>query len=202
MFLERRSGAWPAEWVLLFALFLGTQAGAQSVKLNGPLARSRAGDVAEYLITDGGRVVYRADQAQDNRFELFSCPLAGGAAPLRLNAALPAGRSVSVGPLAAAGERIVYVASAVTASSYELFSVPADGSASPTALSGPASGVGVINAWIAAGNTALYVAFTASGSHLFRVPVDGSAPPLDLTPGLVVGGNYATQVWIAPAGDV
>ncbi|MEQ1893150.1 MAG: hypothetical protein ABL998_11440 [Planctomycetota bacterium] len=60
---------------------------AQSVKLNGPLAREVVGDVrSELLSPDGTRVVYQADQERANHVELFSVP-AGGGPSVRLSAA-------------------------------------------------------------------------------------------------------------------
>ena len=44
------------------------------------------GDVFEAFISpDSSRVVFRADAVLDNVFELFSVPLAGGVASVRLN---------------------------------------------------------------------------------------------------------------------
>jgi hypothetical protein len=57
--------------------------GGAPVRLNAPLAPG--GIVTDMEISpDSARVVYRADQDQDNVFELFSVPLAGGT-PVQLN---------------------------------------------------------------------------------------------------------------------
>ena len=58
---------------------------AQSVKLNGPLPQPWGGDVSSYLVSpDGTRVVYRATQLDELRYELFSIPVDRSTPPVRL----------------------------------------------------------------------------------------------------------------------
>ncbi len=74
-------------------LYSAAIATADTVKLNSTLVAG--GNVTEYTISDDGRkVVYRADQDQDNVFELYAVPATGGR-PEKLNGPLVPGGSVS-----------------------------------------------------------------------------------------------------------
>ena len=92
-----------------------------SARLNGPLVPG--GDVVQFEIApDGSRVVYRADQELDERFEVYSVPIAPrfqhahfqlGSPPVRvgrvkLNPALGAGQRVDEFWIAPAGGRVLF----------------------------------------------------------------------------------------------
>jgi WD40 repeat protein len=96
-----------------------------------------------YLEVGAERVVWVADAASDDVFELYSAPLDGGAPALRLNAPLPAGADVGGGIDARAfrlspdGRDVVFWADAFALDQKELLLVPADGSAPAVRLNPP-----------------------------------------------------------------
>src|SRR5262249_95674 len=88
-------------------------ASAPAVRLHPPLASNRPVQSDSYALTaDSTRVLYVADQDADDVFELWSAPIDGSSAPVKLNGALVAGGDV-VGvrgvARANAAERVVYV---------------------------------------------------------------------------------------------
>ncbi len=108
-------------------LFSVDIAGGTPVKLNAPLAA--LGNVTDFLISpDSATVVYRADQETDQDYYIYGVPLAGGSTPVRLNASMPAGRSVgnhyAISPR---GGRVVYQADPDAVNVYDLFGVPLAG---------------------------------------------------------------------------
>jgi len=117
---------------------------AQPLRLNAPLV---AGGDVERLIqfsSQTGRVVYVADQEEDERFELYSAPLAPLAdAPrtVKLSGPLTAGGDVRAGAatqpgfrIAPGGRSVVYLADQRRDWQDELFVVPIDASAPPVLL--------------------------------------------------------------------
>ena len=59
---------------------LAIDGSSAAVKLSGPMAAG--GDVQQFgvqIVPDSSRVVYRADQLEDGRFELFAAPPDGSA---------------------------------------------------------------------------------------------------------------------------
>ncbi|MEQ1895538.1 MAG: hypothetical protein ABL998_23610, partial [Planctomycetota bacterium] len=119
---------------------------------------------------------------------LFSAPVDGSAASLRLNASLPAGGSVAGDCEQVRGGRVVYRADQLTDEVNELFIVPADGSAAPLRLSGTLQPAGDEISFFAHDTFVLYLADASvdGREELYRVPLDGSTSPLALTPGLDV----------------
>jgi len=129
-------------------LFIQPLGGGPAVKLSGAMVSG--GDVdddddedafnhAYAFGPDGARVLYRADQDVDGKFELFSVPSDAGMAPVKLNAPL-------VGDFEAFWQRpfafsadsatVVYAAEQDSTRA-ELFAVPADGSTAPIRLHPP-----------------------------------------------------------------
>jgi Tol biopolymer transport system component len=91
-----------------------------------------------FVISSAGRVVYRADNLVPGQAELWSAPIDGSSAPLRLNAPLPALSDVYDDfQLSSDGTRVVYAADQLVQDTIELFVVPIDGSAAPRRVSGP-----------------------------------------------------------------
>ncbi|MSR62938.1 MAG: hypothetical protein EXS08_10890 [Planctomycetes bacterium] len=199
--------------VLAVLVALSAGAHAQTVKLNGPLAQPAAGDVTDFLLSpDGTRVVYRADEAADNVYELFSGPLDGSSPTVKLNDPLPPWANVGgvgINVFGAGGGwdyavsstgHTVFLVDQNTNNLDELYSVPTDGSASPVRLNGPnVTGSGVMNFWILPGGTSvLYRADEGDTGNLYRVPIDGSAPATLIAPNFEPG----THVWISPDGSM
>jgi hypothetical protein len=102
-----------------------------AVKINGPMVA--AGDVTadSYRITpDGARVVYRADQDMDERFDLYSAPISGAGPVVRLSSALGPTRDVQPEFLVLAdSSAALFRADADVDERYELWLAPLDGSA-------------------------------------------------------------------------
>ena len=107
----------------------------QVTRLNGDLAPGGRVEnpffepFSEFLISsDSSRVVYLADQDEDEQFQLYSAAITGGEAPVRLNGELPVGGDVSPGfKLAPDSSRVVYRASQDDPNVVEVFSVPLAG---------------------------------------------------------------------------
>lgn len=179
-------------------------------KLNGSLAQPDSGDVYDFLLSsDGTRVIYRADHAIDNAFELFSTPADGSTNTIVLNDPLVSGGAVGgsvffvfgVGhsyAVAAGTDRVVYLADQYTNNVDELLSVPADGSANPVRLNANlAFGQDVLEFWIAPGGQhVIFQAGTVGNSALFRAPIDGSAPAIAFT-----HDSSKIGVWLSPDGS-
>ncbi len=190
---------------------------ASAVKLNGPLVAG--GDVAMAFGTgdfqvspDGTRVVYRADQDVDERFELYSVPIDAGSSPVKLSAPLVAGGDVSAGyhssfRISPDSSRVVYRADQELDERFELYSVPIDAGASPVKLNGtPVAGGDVSGALgefeIAPGGAR--VVYRADQEvderhELYSVPIDAGSAPVKLNAPLVASGSVS-DFQLAPDG--
>ncbi|MBK7897860.1 MAG: hypothetical protein IPJ90_23845 [Anaerolineaceae bacterium] len=96
-----------------------------AAKLNGPL--TLGGDVLDYKLSpDGTRVVYRADEIVNDRFEIFSVSINGPATSrIKLNGSLtPVNGQVLTYAISPNNSRVVYRATQQTAGVIELYSVP------------------------------------------------------------------------------
>jgi Tol biopolymer transport system component len=144
---------------------------------------------SSWLSSDGERIVYRADQEEDERFELFSAPLDGRSPAIRLHPALLPGADVQSYLFTSdTPARVVFLADLERVGCLELYSVPADGSAAPRRLNRslapfPARDVFDYNL-SRDGRGVLYVANQDSpfGKELHCVPSDGHRPDERLTP--------------------
>jgi len=118
-----------------------------AVLLTPPADPNRS--VERYVITpDESRVIYRADQDTDEQYELYSVPIDGSAAPVRLNGPLVAGgdvggrRSTLEVPheleptfeLTPDGLQVIYRADADVVEQRGLFRVASDGSTAAAPL--------------------------------------------------------------------
>lgn len=127
---------------------------------------------------DNRTVVFLADQTTSGVYELFSVPLGGGK-PLRLNAPLPPGGSVSEFAIADNGieQHVVYLADQREAEVYELFAVPIGGGVAKPLNSFLAAGGDVTNFVLSPdASTVIFRADLDNDEQfdLFSVPVDGS----------------------------
>jgi len=169
-----------------------------AVKLNAPLVPG-GGVIGRFQVSpDSTHAVYVADQEQDEVRGLYSVPVDGSAAPVRLNADLPAGGyiplSVAIGPDSSA---VFYRAEQAADDVMELWRVPLDGSAPPARLNGSlVSGGGVYEFTLTPdGSHCLYKAdqLVDDVFELFSVPT-GGGPPVRLNGSLVAGGDVSTQL--------
>ena len=127
--------------VALAAFLAGTgapasaSAGTANPKLSGPMVAG--GDVWNFVISaDGQTVVYLgAGQVTVGVLELYSVPIDGSAAPVKLSGPTVAGHGIHSFRISPDDSRVVYRADQETAWHMELYSAPVDGSASPVKLS-------------------------------------------------------------------
>ena len=123
-------------FALLATMLAATSAGA--VRLNDDLATPVIDDtdVIDFQVAaNGSRVVYRAEQEAENRFDLYSVPATGGT-PVRLNGALPNGGDVLASfQISADSSTVVYIADQDADDVFELYAVPITGG-TPTKLNG------------------------------------------------------------------
>ncbi len=180
------------------------------------------GEVLEFSISpDGTRALYIADQHMDDRFELFSVPVDGSEAPVKLNGPLvPGGDGIGYDFICGAGcvlhERggddylyspdsalVVYLADQEDQYKLELYRVPIDGSASPIKISGGHSVAYPFDSgernWAIdpLGTRVVFRAYV--GQKLYSVPIDGSAIPIELN-GLIVPGGFVKDFRISASG--
>lgn len=185
----------------MFELFSVPSDGSQPpVQLNGPLVPG--GDVQftptflpaqafAPMTPDGSRVLYVADQEQDEVFELYCAPLDGSQPAVKLSAVLVPGGDVVLstppfGPnpiwpqVSPDGGFAVYRADQEADDVIELYGVPLDGSRAPVKLNQPLGPDGdVFSALVSPdGAWVLYVAsLDAFGpTELFRVALRGRRP--------------------------
>jgi len=155
---------------------------SESVSLGGSFVEG--GAIQSFSTSpDGQYMVLRADKLVDERFELWSVPIAGPAgAMVRLNPALVAGGDVeSSFDISPDSTRVAYIADQTTNETFRAWSVPIAG---PSTLA-----VQLVSGIVAAGSDVTGLEFTPdSASIVFRadisqndrfdlysVPADGSA---------------------------
>jgi Tol biopolymer transport system component len=127
-------------------LFTVPATGGTAIRLNAPLTSQ--GDVVVSSVAfspDGGRVIYRADQNTDEKFELFSVA-AGGGTPMLLNTALPTSGDVIDARFSPDGASVFYLANQEFGNVFELFQVPAAGG-EPQKINGPLVPGGNVTHW-------------------------------------------------------
>ena len=100
--------------------------GGTATRLSGELLE-QGGDVESFqLSADGQHVVYRADHAGDENYELFSVPIGGGAA-VNLNRELVPNGNVFDFKISPDSNTVVYQADAIFNDVKEIFKVPITG---------------------------------------------------------------------------
>lgn len=183
-------------------LYSAPIAGGAVVRLNPTLVA--AGDVrglsnperAFAFSPDATRVLYLADQNFDERLELFSVPIAGGAA-VRINEPLDAFEKVRSFAVAPDASRVLYLADQLQGQ-IELWSAPLAGGSPALRLNSPGQQVQGPIAVTGSGQ-AVYRSFPPSVSA-YSVPVDGSAAPLRLNPPLDPSEDVASFT-LTPDGE-
>ena len=159
-------------------LALAGAAAAQTVRLSGPLAQPRIGDVQDFALSpDGTRAVYRADVQRAGQYELFSTALDGSQPAVRLHAPTTLARRQVLSFAIGAGERVAFVGDLNDDNVFQLFGAPLTGTASPLELSGTITGVEEL--LLTPDGTRVVF---RDGQFVYAVPLDGSAAPLALAP--------------------
>jgi Tol biopolymer transport system component len=174
---------------------------APELELNAALPTG--GEVGGLFLTlgvtispDSSRVVYTADQEVNDRTELFSVPIDGSAAPVKLNASLTAqGDVFDIDILVSPDStRVVYRADQALDEVFEYFSVPVDGSAAPVRLNDPLGGNRDVLAGGAISPEGGWFVFLADRDankmfELYSVPLAG-------------GATHELNLPLPPGGDV
>lgn len=120
------------------------------------------------LSPDGRHALYFTDAAAPGRHELYSVPLAGEAAPVRLNGAIVAGGGFALTfpqplPIAVSGRRVAYTLDQHEAGRDELFVVPIDGTQEARKVNEPLLG---------SPSTTLPFAFAGPDTLVYLAPQD------------------------------
>lgn len=165
--------------------------GDRSYRLNGPLPMTIGGDaVAPLLSPDGTRVVYRADPRREESFELFSAPIDGSVAPIRISGRIDPQGSVFGYRFSPDGRQVAYLAdpgSGVVG----IYRAPVDGSAAPILLFVPQVEGGSIGEFALTGTRVVFLSDSLVDERflLLSAPLDGSAPAVVLNAGLAARGE-------------
>lgn len=180
----------------VYELYSGRLDGsAPVVKLNGPLVENGGVASGWSLAPDGLRVVYLADQAIDQRFELYSVPVDRSSGPVRLNNPIIVA-DVAAYRLSPAGDTVIY-----SLGLDDLYGVPIQGGVAAVPLHGSLDAVPAFIEFTADGRRVLFLSpsgaqFTDLAAKLYSAPVDGSEAPLELS---AVSGNPADVAGVAAA---
>lgn len=168
-------------------------------KLSGSLVND--GDVHMFvkISADGTRVVFQADKDVDGVMELYSVPVDGATAPIKISGAMPinGGSVVYYFLVSPDSSRVVFLAGR------ELYSVPIDGTV-PIKISGSLPpGVEASNDFVVSADSGRVV-FRANKDlitvqELYSVPIAGTTPT-KISGSLVAGGNVSRNFRISPDG--
>ena len=183
---------------------------ASGVKLNLPMVTGgdvrTSDDIDLPLISrDDTTVVYIADQDTNDRFELYSVPLAGPASSgVKLNRPLVAGGDVLSFNINADSTTVVYRADGETDDFVNLYAVPIDRSG-PDILLHDVGTLGFnVSYFVGWGDPilndrAVYPVLQAGHYRFYTVPIDGSTPPLELNDPLPPGGGlFSAAMAVGP----
>jgi Tol biopolymer transport system component len=159
------------------------------------------------VVSAGTQVVFRADLAANDVYELFVAPIDGSAPPRRLNGTLVAGGDVHQAfEIDGTGTRVVYRADEKQDEVFELFSASLVAPAVPVQLTGPhVAGGDVVGFHTVPGGR--HVVFTADHDtddvfELYIAPVDQVKQARKLSGALVAGGDVQPSFSVEPGGNV
>jgi hypothetical protein len=151
-------------------------------------------DVTAFAITgDETRVVFLADRDNDDVFQLYSVPLNGSTAPIRISTDLGASsKDVTSFLISLDSTRVVYLADQDTDEVFELYSVPVAGGTVAKLSGGTMVSGGDVLEFNISPNSAKVVfradRITDGVGELFSVPIDGGEPD-NISGSLVSGGS-------------
>ena len=166
---------------------------ATPIKLNNTLGPG--GTLGSYFKISVGsnRVVYLSEYDYMSDPELYSVPIDGSTAPIKLNGTLVSGGEVKEFEISADGSRVTYRADQDTDYVDELYSVPIDGSSAPIKLNGTLVSGGVVSIYQISADSSQVVYRADQNTddvyELFSVPLNGSSAPIKLNGTLVSGGE-------------
>ena len=188
--------------------------GGALARLNPPLLPGRSVELGSYCIgqrnqweqehsfyspflisPNSQRVVYCADQDADNVGELYSVPLNGSSAAVKLNIPPGTGGSVGAFEISTDSARVVFETLTFVASvpQEQLYSAPLGGGSQPTLLNGPLVRPNSSIEQFALTLDSGMVAFTSDNTtidvqELFATPISGGTPS-QRSGALVTGGD-------------
>lgn len=175
---------------------------APAQKLSGEL--TAGGDIdfgiAFWISPDSTRVIYRADQEVDGYFEIYSVPMDGSQAPVKISGGL---FSRGISPLFTPnGDTVVFTAAmSPSLSDHDLYATPTDGADPPTRLNEPlfVAGSTVSEMKLSAqADRVLYIAQQDSNSaDLHSVPIVGPASAGVRLNGELVEGGVIEEFLVA-----
>ncbi|MEO7974588.1 MAG: fibronectin type III domain-containing protein, partial [Thermoanaerobaculia bacterium] len=188
--------------VFVYNLYSVPIAGTSAAtKLNGNLTGSKDVELGFAISSVGNKVVYRSDEDINDLIELYSVPLAGGSAPVPLNAELTSGGDVLDLAITPNGSRVIYRADQNVDTLNELFSVPISGG-TVTRLNRTLASGGDVQTFLISNDSA-WVIYGADQDadtldELLAVPAAGGTVE-DLNSPLVSGGDVKFLVGQTPA---
>ena len=170
------------------------QAAQNNRKLSGTMpAFGDVSAIAPLISPDGHYVVYVADQTTDGANELWSAPLTGADAPVRVSGALPTTSTISSFIITPDSQRVIYLAPQDTPGMVELYSAPITGGL-PLKLNAALSATdGVTGFEISPdGEQVVYQATQSAPGvrNLYAVPIEGGAV-ITLNSPLIAGGTVS-----------
>lgn len=175
-----------------FEIYSVPIAGGPATRLNGSLIST--GDVREESLQfsdDGANVLYIADQATNEIFELYVTPSTGGNS-LKLSAPLVSGGDVNSATFSSDGEHVVYLADQQSNDLFELFGVPVTGG-DPVRL----------NSALPAGRDVTSYEITPDGEHVVYLADQEADEKFELYMAPITGGEILKLSGeLASSGDV
>ena len=159
-----------------------TDGTSMATKLSGPLASGGAVQPDYQVTPDGITAAYRAFQDTNFAIELYSVPLDGSAASIKISPPLVNQGNVGEFVISPDSALVAFVARATSNVIWELFSVPIDRSQEPTQLSGSLT-VGSAGLPSISPDSAWVVYFSRDSQRvleIYSVPIDGSVLPAKL----------------------
>ncbi|MBZ0089097.1 MAG: hypothetical protein K8H90_01835, partial [Thermoanaerobaculia bacterium] len=193
-------GRWVAYWYDgdvddVFDLYVASRFGGDVRRISAPRPPGSDGpDSNTFRFTpDSRRVVFRIDQEDANRTELWSVPVDGEAADaVKVSGDLAPGAEVASDQVTPDSAWVVFGVG--TASDYGLWSAPIDASAAPVRLHPAGSDDSNGISTRLAGSTVVFNFSGAAGqpSQLWIVPADGSTPAVRVSGDLVPGGDVSS----------
>jgi len=163
---------------------------ALAVELGETPAGNAMNDASSFEISaDGTRVVYRSDQDVAGVVELYSAPIDGSEAAVKISGTLAAGGDVTGFALNPDATRVVFRADEQVNDTFELYSAPIAGGQAPVKVSGTLVAGGSVATDFAVAADGGFVVFRADKHvdnvfELYSAPVDGATPPVELNASL------------------